>query len=355
MANSWFSQSIIEQRLKNGHTFLDSVNKLIDWDALLVPLKHVHLRDTSNRGRNSYPKLVMLKALLLQQWYCLSDPELERCLCDRLSFIRFCGLNLEESVPDHSTICRFRNKLIEAKLHDKIFEEVNHQIANRGVSIRGGAAVDASLIQAHSRPRRKDYIEIEPTGDDEQSPTNSTVKFTRVESIDPDARWIKKGKRSVYGYKANASVDLATGIVQKIVTTSANVHDIKTLPELIEHLHLEEGSPVLADKGYSSKAIRELLRQNNLKPRIMFKRYKNDILRDVKIRFNRRVSKGRYIVEQTFGCLHAHYGFGRTRFVGLQKTDYFLTMKCVAFNLKKLAKLSNVSSGRGAKLKPLPG
>lgn len=339
MANSWFSQHIISTRLKEGNTFLDSIDKFINWDSLLSILRLVHLRDTTKLGRKSYPKDVMLKALLLQQWYILSDVELEHCLRDRLSFIRFCGLTLEESVPDHSTICRFRNKLINKGLHSQILAEVNRQIEMIGISIKSGSVVDASLIRAHSRPNRKEYIDVEPTGDEEQSCERSIPELTREESKDPDARWIKKGKKSVYGFKANVSVDITTGLVQNIITTPANVHDVRSFPQLIEELDLDEGSSVLADKGYSSVANRKLVRAKKLKSGIMFKRYKNDILRNIKTRFNRVVSKSRYIVEQTFGCLHKHYGFGRTQYVGLAKTDYSLTMRCTAFNLKKAVKL----------------
>ena len=334
MSNSWFSHQIIEERLKNG-SFLDLVDEFLNWSPILASLEQVHLRDITQTGRKPYSKIVMLKALLLQQWYNLSDVELENCLRDRLSFMRFCGLTLEESVPDHSTICRFRNKLINKSLHETIFSEINRQIENRGVSIKSGSAIDASLIRAHSRPNRRDYIELEPTGDEEQKQDQKPFEFTRVESKDPDARWIKKGKKSTYGYKANISVDITTGLVQSIITTSANVHDTKTFPALIDKLDWEAGQSVLADKGYSSKTNRELLREHLLKPFIMFKKYKNDPLQVIKTKFNKAISKHRYIVEQTFGCLHAHYGFGRTKFVGLKKTDYFLTMRCAAFNLKK--------------------
>ena len=334
MSNSWFSHQIIETRLKNG-SFLDLIDEFLNGDPGLDGLKHVHVRDITQTGRKPYSKLVMLKALLLQQWYNLSDVELENCLRDRLSFIRFCGLTLEESVPDHSTICRFRNKLINKRFHETLFSEINRQIENRGVTIKSGSAVDASLIRAHSRPNRKDYIEIEPIGDEEQKQDQKPFEFTRVESKDSDARWIKKGKKSTYGYKANISVDVTTGLVQAIITTPANVHDTKTFPELIEFLSLEAGQAVLGDKGYAIKANRDLLRECLLKPLIMFKKYKNDPLKIIKTKFNKAISKHRYIVEQTFGCLHAHYGFSRTKFVGLKKTDYFLTMKCVAFNLKK--------------------
>jgi len=340
MINSWFSQNIIEARLKKGNPFLDSIDNFLNWDSLLHILKSVHLRDDSHLGRKSYPKEIMLRAILLQQWYNLSDVELENCLQDRLSFVRFCGLTLEGSVPDHSTISRFRNKLIRKGLQSKILSEVNRQIEENDIIIKSGSVIDASLIKAHSRPRRKEYLEVEPIGDDKQADKKSP-ELKREESKDPDARWLKKGKRYVYGFKANISVDVTTGLVQHIITTPANVNDTKTFPALVERLELEAGLGVLADKGYASKANRELVRSKGLKSGIMFKRYKNDILRDIKTRFNQFVSKSRYIVEQTFGTLHNHLGFGRTQYVGLTKTDYFLTMRCVAFNLKRAIKLKS--------------
>lgn len=336
MNYNMFSEKLIEDRIGYKTTFLDKIDNLIDWRSILLILKEIHLRDKSNKGPKPYSKLSMIKAILIQQWYNLSDVELENNLRDRLSFIRFCEFNLEDSVPDHSTISRFRKKMIKAGIHKKLLIEVNNQLEINKVTIKSGAVIDASLIQAHSRPGRKELVEVEPTGDEENSAEVTATKLIEKESKDSDARWIKKGKKYLYGYKANVSVDLEKGIIQEIITTSANVHDTKTFPDLIQSLKLPSGSYVLADKGYSSKNNRTNLRSMKYKSGIMYKRFKTDILQLLKVRFNKHVSKYRYIVEQTFGCLHAHYNFGRTPYVGLQKTDYFLTMKSVAFNLKKM-------------------
>lgn len=330
---------LIESKIQNINPFLQEIDKIINWDILLGLLDNIHVRDITLKGRKPYSKLIMLKAIMLQMWYNLSDVELENCLHDRLSFMKFCSLDLEDNVPDHSTICRFRNKLINISVHKNLLKEVNTQIEQHGVSLKSGAVVDASLINAHSRPRRKEYVEIEPTGDQKSSQKESEVKLIRVESHDPDARWLKKGKRVVYGYKGNISVDKESGLVQSVVTTSANVHDIKSIPALLTDLNLPDGSPILADKGYSSASIREQIRTKKWKQFIMYKRYKNDVCRELKIRFNKSVSKFRYIVEQTFGCLHQHLGFSRTPYVGLAKTEYYVTMKCLAFNLKRASKL----------------
>lgn len=330
-----FFTVLIDERLKDSNSFLDKIDDMIDWKKLRVLMYNIHHRDSVKKGRKPYPKVTMLKAILLQNWYNLSDVELENCLRDRLSFIKFCNLNLEDDVPDHSTISRFRKKLMNANLFESIFCEVRDQIEEYGLSLQSGSVIDATLIDAHSRPHRKEYIEVEPTGDEESSTEKPDVTLIREESKDPDARWLKKGKRCIYGYKTTLSVDPETGLIQSIFTTPANQHDTHNLSTILEELDLSEGSPVLADKGFASKANRDLIRSYGWKSFIMFKKYKNDILRELKIRFNKRVSKVRYIVEQTFGCLHRHLGLSRTPYVGLEKTNYFATMKCLVFNLKR--------------------
>ena len=339
MSNDWYTYNVINSRIGNDFSFLSKVDQIINWEPLLDLINNIHIQDITKQGRKAYPKLVMLKAILIQSWYNLSDVELENCLKDRLSFIQFCNLSLNRPVPDHSTICRFRNKLCNANIHKKILETVNFQISSLGLNIKSGSVIDASLIQAHSRPNRKEYVEVEPSGDEAISEKLIMKKLVREESKDPDARWIKKGKKSVYGYKANIGVDTETGLVQNIISTPANVHDIKTIPGLLKLIKLPKSACISADKGYSSKSVRQLIREMQCKPLVMFKKFKNDLLQKVKIRFNKAVSTKRYIVEQTFGCLHAHYAFGRTKYVGLEKTDYYLTMKCVAFNLKRMLSL----------------
>src|ERR1700753_2013546 len=104
-------------------------------------------RRATPRGARS-PAVVMLKALLLQQWHGLSDPALEASLEDRLSFRRFCGFALDAETPDHVTIHRFRETLRQHGLADQVFEEVNRQIDNCGLILRQGTLIDASLVDA---------------------------------------------------------------------------------------------------------------------------------------------------------------------------------------------------------------
>ena len=126
------------------HQTLDALLEKIDWsrfDHLLSPIYN------KEQGRKSYPNLLMLKCLLLQNWYNLSDYELEKSIDDRLSFRRFIGLDYTANAPDHSSFSRFRDQLIAHNLESKVFEEISNQIENQGFVVKLGTLVDASIVQ----------------------------------------------------------------------------------------------------------------------------------------------------------------------------------------------------------------
>jgi len=125
-------------------------------ERLTEPVKWYRFENVLRRirsegpGRPGYLPLAMFKALLLQSRYGLSDAELEAELLDRLSFNRFVGLSLEDDVPDHTTLCRFRNRLVEDGLLEKLFPELDRQLDKAGVILKRGTMLDATLIEAHA-------------------------------------------------------------------------------------------------------------------------------------------------------------------------------------------------------------
>ncbi len=132
-----------------GH-FLQKIDRQIDWrpfEKLLEPLYH------PTQGRPSHPPLAMFKALLLQQWYGLSDPGLGEAICDRLSFQRFLGLSLQDRIPDETGICRFRKMLAQAGLGERLFSLLEEQFDAQGLIGRRGSLIDATLVKAQPRPR----------------------------------------------------------------------------------------------------------------------------------------------------------------------------------------------------------
>ncbi|MDR2504092.1 MAG: transposase [Deltaproteobacteria bacterium] len=162
-------------------SFLDGVDAMMNWKRI-EKLLHSRLgRDDKvvRAGSQPYPALIMFKILLLQQWYGLSGQETEFALLDRISFSRFTGIALSESVPDHTTICRFRNLLVEKVLLEPLLDEVNKQFARQGKLVKKGVAVDASIVTSAARPRKQ--VEIEYVAKDrEEDAAPTTDEMTKV-------------------------------------------------------------------------------------------------------------------------------------------------------------------------------
>jgi IS5 family transposase len=271
----------------------------------------------------------MMKALLLQQWYGLSDPGLEEALGDRLSFRRFCGLPLDAAVPDHSTISRFRNKLREGSLDQRIFEEVNRQIDRRGLILRKGTLIDASLIPAAVNPPQKPKAPLPPGPDGK--PASQLVKSRR----DPEAQWARKGGRRYFGYKVHVGVDKGSGIVRRVRVTGAAVNDTVPADELI----CGDAAAVYADAAYHTHRREAELRRRGIEPYLMRRGNKHHALSPADKERNRAIGKERGPVEQVFGRTKTTYRWARARCLGLARNTTHFLMLCTAMNLKRAVAL----------------
>lgn len=327
-----FADYFVEQR-KHFNVFLDKIDQFINFKEMEKLLKKKYKKIASADGRPAYPPLPMFKSLLLQRWYGLSDPGLEEALNDRISFIRFSGFSLVSSLPDHSTICRFRNALLELNLYEKLFEEINRQLESNGILVKTGAIVDATIIESSRRPRK--VMEIMPEDREEEKTEIPSAAVTY--SDDPDANWIKKGKTPHYGYKAHISVDAKDGYVIGGHVTPASTADITELEKLVSESCLPEDSIVLADKGYASEKNRAVLVNKKLKDGIMYKAARNKPLTAAKRIINRLISSVRYKVERSIGTLKRGYHFSRMRYKGLRKGNMEFLLNAIVFNLKKAA------------------
>jgi IS5 family transposase len=326
-----FADYFIEQR-KNSNVFLDKIDQFIDWKNIERLLKKKYKKTFSADGRPAYPPLSMFKLLLLQKWYGLSDPGLEEALNDRISFLRFSGFSISSSLPDYSTICRFRNAILELGLYEKLFEEIMKQLESKGLLVREGAIVDATIIESSRRPRK--VMEIMPEDRKEENiETPPVVTY----SDDTEAAWIKKGKRPYYGYKAHVSVDAKDGYILGGHVTPANVADTTEFEKLIDGSNLPKDSFVLADKGYASEKNRTVLKDKGYTDGIMAKAVRNKPLTLIQTTVNKLISSVRYKVEQSIGTLKRGYQFSRMRYKGLKKGNMEFLLNATAFNLKKAA------------------
>jgi len=314
-----------ERKVKESNK-LKILSELINWQKCEKYLKRVHKNDENSQGgQKAYNNLQMFKALLLQQWHSLSDEELEEALSLRIDFMVFTGFELNDEVPDSSTICRFRNKLIEQNLDKKLFKEINYQLEKAGLKVEKAKAaiLDATIIESASRPKR--IINIE--NDREEKGTEITIE----ESKDPDARWLKKGKKSHFGYKVFAVVD-EKGYYLNVLTESANEAEVNKLEKSITGVKAKR---VMADKGYTSASNRNFLKQNQYKDGIMYKAQKNKPLTKREKLLNKLISKKRYVVEQCFGTMKRKFEFERASYKTKRKVDAQFILKAICSNMLK--------------------
>jgi IS5 family transposase len=265
---------------------------------------------------------MMFKAILLGQWHSLSDAKLEEALAVRLDFIDFCGLGLSDAVPDESTLCRFRLRLIKHKRLELLLKQVNGQLQSLGLMVQKahGAVLDATLIESLARPRRTIEMAVDEYGEEiiHEDGTQPGVVRQVHESADSDASWVKKGKRSYFGYRAYVVVDSEGGYVRGVHAAPANQSETKHLGHALEAAQMDVRC-LYADKGYSSVANRVYLKEKKIKVGIMHRATKHKPLAARQKSANKLIGKVRYFVEQCFGTLKRIFGMRRASYFGLEK------------------------------------
>lgn len=334
-----FADDLVGSRL-GSNEMLDRIGGLIDWRKIEVLLEELH---SSRYGRPAFPPLALFKALLLQQWYALSEAKLEEALGDRLSFRRFCGLSLEDKAPDQVTINRFRNLLVREELVAPLFEEIVRQIDARGLILRQGTLIDASLVEAavkRPKPPKDDEIANEPATEG-QTPADEAAKPRPASKLvrsphDPDAAWAKKGGKRSFGYKAHIGTDMGSAIIRRALLTPANVNDTVRADEL----YCGDEKSVYADQAYSTKARTAKLKAARIKDRTMSRPNKHHPLTQRQKDRNKAIGKRRGPVEQVFARLKGVYGWARVRYRGQAANHAHLLLICSAMNLRRMAVLT---------------
>lgn len=286
--------------------FLDEMEAIIPWQRLLSVIEPFYPQ--AARGRRRIPLETMLRIHLLQHFFNYSDPAMEEALYEVPLYCRFVGLDLAvDTIPDETTICKFRHLLEKHRLAERFFSEINAELSRRGLLLKKGTVVDATLIAAP--PSTKN----------------------REKKRDPEMSSTKKGNQWYFGMKAHIGADAETGVVHSLIFTPAKVPDNKVLEAL---LHGEEAS-VHGDKAYTSNE-RNLLVSDPKKGPIWcmpFKKPSGGELPEWKREINRRLSSLRAIVEFPFRILKRQFGFTKVRYRGLFKNGQALTTKFALANL----------------------
>jgi IS5 family transposase len=304
-------EAFIGGKAGGSSSVLDRIGGLLEWDrfeTLLGGLRH------GGPGHPGWPALVLFKALLLQALYGLSDRDLEEALADRLSFRRFVGLGLAETVPDHTVLSRFRTLLVAQGLAEKLFDELDRQLEAAGVVLKRGTMLDATLIEASSRP-------------------GSGKRPSR----DADARSGGKKGGFVFGYKAHVGVDEGSGLIRTVIATPANVNDTQVADRLIRG----DEKRIWADAAYDTKRRRADLKAQGKKARIARRPNKHhpELAPRLK-RYNRLIARRRAAVETTFATWKNRMKLTTIRYVGLAKATGQIVLAAIAFNLRRWAAIT---------------
>src|SRR6187401_2720473 len=201
--------------------FLEEMEAVVPWKALLGLIEPHYA--VAGRGRRPYPLESMLRVHLMQNWFALSDPAMEEALYEIASLRACAQLSLGEAIPDETTILNFRHLLEANELAEDILRAVNAHLARKGLLLKRGSIVDATIIEAPSSTKNADG------------------------ERDPEMHQTKKGNQWHFGMKAHIGVDVDSGLVHTVTTTAANLADVEQAEEL---LHGKEET-AHADAGYS--------------------------------------------------------------------------------------------------------
>ncbi|CAN7753103.1 IS5 family transposase [Cupriavidus necator] len=310
------------KRVTRRQRFLTEMENVVPWARLIAAVEPYYPK--GKRGRPPIGLERMLRIYFLQQWYGLSDEALEDALYDSMAMRAFAGIDLAvEAVPDAATLLKFRRLLVEHELTRKLFDEIGIMLCERGLMMKEGTIVDATIIEAPPSTKNKE------------------------KSRDPEMHQAKKGNEWHFGMKAHVGVDAASGLVHSVVGTAANESDVSQAHALL-HGHEEHA---FGDAGYTGVDKREEMQGKTVKWQVAVKRGKikamsDGAVKDLLIAVERAKAQIRARVEHPFHVIKNLFGHRKVRYKGLVKNTAQLFSLFGLANLVLARKLLLASEGR---------
>jgi IS5 family transposase len=281
----WQSKGKVTRRER----FLAEMNAVIPWARLISLIEPYYPK--KGKGRQPLGLEKMLRIYFLQQWFDLSDPQAEDSIYDSESMRRFVGIELgEETIPDETTILRFRHLLEKHSLTEAIFHEVRSLLEEKRILLKAGTIVDATIIQAPSSTKNQ------------------------ANARDPEMRQTKKGNMWYFGMKVHVGTD-PRGLAHHLTVTDAAQADINQLPDL---MHGEE-SALYGDAAYWCQGDRKELGAVGIRYRVNRRGTKQKPLTEQWKAINRSRSRVRARGEHAFHVVKRLWGFAKVRYRGLAK------------------------------------
>ena len=324
------------EQLDNSGDPLVKLNKIVNWEQFRDTLEKIRDKDRkSNAGRKPFDVLLMFKIMILQSLYNLSDDQIEFQIKDRLSFMRFLGLGIGETVPDAKTVWLFREQLTEAKLIKKLFKQFDRFLRQNGFCAKKGQIVDASIVSA---PKQRNSRDENKSIKDGNIPDDWSENKKRQK--DTQARWIKKNGINQFGYKNHIDIDVKYKLIRDYEVTPASVHDSQVFKKLLDKNN--SSKDVWADSAYGSSEKKSTLIEKGFRGHIQKKgcRYKKLSRRGIEANYRR--AKVRSRVEHVFGVQAMRAGSLLIRTIGLVRAKAKVGLRNLAYNIDRYCLLATV-------------
>ena len=317
---------------------LERLNETIDWQIFRPALNKIFRKEAKGPGgRPPFDYVMMFKILVLQKLYHISDAQAQYQINDRLSFMRFLGLKLYETVPDEKTIWHFREQLVTSKKMDTLYYRFVRALEEKGIITYTGSIIDATFVDApKQRNTRDENAEIK--NDTTPEEWNDDDQKHKKSQKDVDARWTKKNDETHYGYKDHIKIDSDSKLITSYTVTPANVHDSQELSNLID---IKKDNVVYADSAYSGKDIESCL--GNIENRIHEKGYRNKPLTKRQMQRNRKKSKTRARVEHVFAFMTNTMKGITVRSIGIARAQVQIALINLTYNLCRYTYLANAN------------
>ncbi|HLG25858.1 MAG TPA: IS5 family transposase [Candidatus Gracilibacteria bacterium] len=314
---------------------LEGLRTMIPWESFRKHLKKtLQRKENGLGGRPPFDDVLMFKVLVLQALYNLSDDQTEYQIRDRLSFMRFLGLDMDGTVPDAKTIWLFRERLARAGAVEKLFARFDRHLEEHGLMANGGQIIDASIIPVPKQRNDRDENDAIKAG---ETPKEWKKEPAKLRQKDVDARWAVKNKQNYYGYKNHVNTDKTHKLIRRYHVTDASVHDSSAFDEVFDKKNTAKDT--WADAAYRAKAREEELKARGYRSRIHYKGTRGHPLSEAKQATNTRRSRVRARVEHVFGR-QAQMGGKLVRCIGIVRARANIGLKNLAYNLQRFVFLA---------------
>lgn len=322
-----FDEQFKLERLSALGDPLEKLNKCIDWNIFRPILNKAMEKEVKGPGgRPAFDYMLMFKILILQEYFGLSDEQMEFQITDRFSFMRFLGLRTCSKVPDRNTIWHFREQLKKDDVVGQIFERFHKELQKQNLIVNKGKIIDASIIevpiQRNSRQENDQIKQGEIPGEWDEKKTAHK---------DTDARWTKKNEEAFFGYKNHVKVDAKKKFIDAYQVSDASVPDSVAGKDLLAKK--DKGQPLHADSAYSGEPFAEAVAEAKMINKIHEKGYRNHPLSKGQKRSNKAKSRVRVRVEHVFGFLWQATGGLIIRTIGIGRAKVKIGLMNLTYNL----------------------